>query len=344
MVTRRLLTALVALAAGGALALVSTLPRVTLSVVVKAESRTEGDDPLSQAITSVVEANADADAVAKTYCDQLRQHPMNQKYNMEAFLATCEQTFQRAIAKERAVALTADPAVYKTLSDLILHLHEAKVPLSKLETTIIHQPAQARMFQDLIRSVRDQPGTSYCEVGFAQGTRTLIGLQTLPPGVKAHVFESDEQEITVPIHDFLDQRFPERLTLYLGDSSVLVPRFLAVNPDVRCGAIVIDGGMDDFFLKDALVDFRDIADSRGHFVAIQVPGELAAAGSVAIALEAAVAKGTLSIHSVVRGDLRPTMAPTNDAEYYADTLVIARFNPLPASETGTESVEVPTRP
>jgi hypothetical protein len=132
-------------------------------------------------------------------------------------------------------------------------------------------------------------------------------------------------------------RYPERLTLFLGDPSVLVPRFITLNPNVRCGAMFIDGSVDDFVLRDTLVDFRELADfgPNGHFVAINVPSDLALASTVASAINAAVLRGVMEVHAVVRGGILSNMADIrtmNDAEYMANTLVVAKFRPLEATK------------
>jgi hypothetical protein len=136
----------------------------------------------------------------------------------------------------------------------------------------------------------------------------------------------------------LVRRFPDRLTLHLGDPAVLIPRFMTMNPDVRCSGMVIDGSVDDFTLRDAIADFRHLAEygHGGHFFAINVPGDEAYASSVAMAVQASEARGELSVHTVLRGGMIGSLDAIRDmstAKYFANTLIIGAFEPPASTST-----------
>lgn len=50
----------------------------------------------------------------------------------------------------------------------------------------------------------------------------------------------------------------------------------------------INGDLDDFVLRDALVDFRELANPAAHFVAINIPDDSRVALSISISIKAAV--------------------------------------------------------
>lgn len=133
----------------------------------------------------------------------------------------------------------------------------------------------------------------------------------------------------------LDRSHPDRLTLYLGDPAILVPRFITMHPDTYCSAILIDGEIDDFALRDAMVDLREVAHAgpTGHFVAITVPNDVLSATTLAASLKSAVNRGDFVIDAVTRGELSATLAAVqamDDGEFFADALIVGHFTEFKA--------------
>lgn len=126
---------------------------------------------------------------------------MAQEYDMGQFFMSCEQTFVRAIASERAVALATDPTFYASVSELNIHLSNNKVPLDRLQSSIVKEPAKTAILHKMMAA---QTGT-FCEVGFADGATSLMALQAMGGG-QVFSFEGEEQEITIPAHDFIDAK------------------------------------------------------------------------------------------------------------------------------------------
>lgn len=121
---------------------------------------------------------------------------------MSSFFMTCEQTFVRAIAAERAVALSTNPVFYESMSDLNVHLSGKQVPLDRLQSSIVKEPSKTSMLHAMMAAQRG----NYCEVGFADGATSMMALQAMP-GSEVFAFEGNEQELTIPAHDFIDAKY-----------------------------------------------------------------------------------------------------------------------------------------
>jgi hypothetical protein len=141
---------------------------------------------------------------ASDFCTQLRGHPMNEVYDLAEFLMTCEQTFVRTIGTERSISLMSDSRFYSEFSSLLVHLSDKRVPLERLQTSMGRQPPKTNM---LVKLLQSQAGSSssFCEVGFGEGAATMLALQNLPNS-KVFSFDGNEVPMTVPVHDFLDER------------------------------------------------------------------------------------------------------------------------------------------
>ena len=120
---------------------------------------------------------------------------------MVEFFMTCEQTFVRAIAAERAVALSTNAAYYEAMSKLNVYLSAKKVPLDRLQSSIVKEPSKTAMLHAMLAAQRGK----YCEVGFADGATSMMALQAMP-GSEVFAFEGNEQELTIPAHDFVDAK------------------------------------------------------------------------------------------------------------------------------------------
>ena len=87
-----------------------------------------------------------------------------------------------------------------------------------------------------------------CETGFGAGHSALLWIslstgaaKVLPHPIAIHTFDHGLAKYTIPAHDYIDERWPEALYLYLGDSYVTVPQMGDYYPDTRCDVIYVDG-------------------------------------------------------------------------------------------------------
>lgn len=108
-----------------------------------------------------------------------------------------------------------------------------------------------------------------------------------------------------------------------------------MHPNTYCSAILIDGAIDDFALRDAMVDLREVAHAgpSGHFVAITVPNDVLSAATLAASLQSAVNRGDFVIDAVTRGELSTTLSAVQsmeEGEFFADSLVVGHFTEFKA--------------
>jgi len=116
---------------------------------------------------------------------------------------------------------------------------------------------------------------------------------------------------------------------------------MTLNPKLRCEVLLLNGGMEDFAFRDAVADMQELAnhDAAGHVFIMDVPSDKGQASNVATTLKANERKGVLSVSAVLReGSTMSVVAlgKLTGAEYFAGSVVIGRFNPLPSA-----SAEVP---
>ena len=311
----------------GASAQSAMMPKVVFSVALTGKARDAAQPDLNHVITSIASDGQSGQSSAADLCNQLQGLPLAAQFHLDEFFATCPQTFERAIATERASAMGLDPAFYTALSDLTVHLSQKQLAMDVLARAVSKNPGRLNFVQRLMQ--QHSAAGDVCQVGFGGGKLALLALQTMP-NAKLWSFEGEESTVTVPAHDFLDAAHPDRLTLYLGDPAILVPRFITMHPETYCSAILIDGEIDDFALRDALVDMREVAQAgpKGHFVAITVPKDVLSATTLAASLKAAVNRGDFVIDAVTRGEMSASLADVQameDGEFFADALVVGHF-------------------
>jgi predicted O-methyltransferase YrrM len=92
------------------------------------------------------------------------------------------------------------------------------------------------------------------EIGFNAGHSCLLYLLA---NNESHitVFDICEHKYTIPCFEYLQSLFPNRLTLYSGDSVETVPLFYKNNIDVKLDLIHIDG---DRYNNIPKIDFDNV--------------------------------------------------------------------------------------
>lgn len=138
---------------------------------------------------------------AADLCGQLQNLPLAAQFHLDEFFATCSQTFERAIATERASAMNLDPAFYNAMSDLTVHLSQKQVAMDALAQAVSKNPSKLNFVQRLMQ--RHADAGDVCQVGFGGGKHALLALQNMP-NAKLWAFEGEESTATVPAHDFID--------------------------------------------------------------------------------------------------------------------------------------------
>lgn len=161
------------------------------------------------------------------------------------------------------------------------------------------------------------PPRYVCETGFGAGHSALLWIAlsvgpaaVLPVSVAVHSFDHGLSKHIVPAHDYIDERWPDNLFLYLGDSYVTVPQMGDYYPEVACDVVYVDGAMTN----------ETVTADLSHFRARAAPGAVvvlanARAGSEPLrAWEALVASQLLAWEGTV---LEAPLAPdTSDALVY----------------------------
>jgi len=93
-----------------------------------------------------------------------------------------------------------------------------------------------------------------CEIGFNGGHSTLQWLAA-SDDVVVHSFDIATYPYVLPMAAYINQTFPGRFNLYVGDSTKTVPHFSKTHSDVRCDVLVVDGAHKH---KIALADVRNM--------------------------------------------------------------------------------------
>lgn len=97
-----------------------------------------------------------------------------------------------------------------------------------------------------------------CETGFNGGHSSFMWLQA-NPNTTVYSFDIGEHRYSRPMADYLQQRFPGRLTVTWGDSTKTLPAFRKANPAVKCDVISIDGGHTNPVCLSDYNNFRQMA-------------------------------------------------------------------------------------
>lgn len=84
-------------------------------------------------------------------------------------------------------------------------------------------------------------GTTVCETGLGMGLGALYSL-LLCKDCQIYVFDNQGHPYAKATAEYLQKRFPNRLTVTWGDSTTTLPEFKKAHPDVKCDFVMIDGG------------------------------------------------------------------------------------------------------
>ena len=121
---------------------------------------------------------------------------------------------------------------------------------------------QYRLFYWLAR----RPWVStICEIGFNAGHSTLQWLASNDT-TTVYSFDVGIHGYTRPMAEYLQQIFPGRLHLIIGDSRQTVPRFSATNRHVKCDLMIIDGGHSYEVAFSDLENMRSLANKHHNIV------------------------------------------------------------------------------
>jgi predicted O-methyltransferase YrrM len=100
---------------------------------------------------------------------------------------------------------------------------------------------QARYFQQLL--IRESWVRNVAEVGFNAGHSSYLFLNSRPD-IQVTSFDLGEHEYTHLAKWMIDEHFPCRHELVIGDSRLTLPAFTTSQPDRNFDLIFIDGGHD----------------------------------------------------------------------------------------------------
>lgn len=78
------------------------------------------------------------------------------------------------------------------------------------------------------------------EIGFNAGHSSLLYLLSNSES-KLTIFDICEHRYTIPCFEYLQKKFPNRLKMFVGNSTDTIPDFQRNNPEVRFDLIHIDG-------------------------------------------------------------------------------------------------------
>ncbi len=87
-------------------------------------------------------------------------------------------------------------------------------------------------------------------------------------------FDIGTHSYVLPVKKVLDQLFPGRLTLTLGDSRKTLPGFQREYPEIKCDLVFIDGGHFDGIPEADFDNFRTMMNSTSSKIVIidECPG------------------------------------------------------------------------
>lgn len=89
--------------------------------------------------------------------------------------------------------------------------------------------------------VSDHTGTHFMEIGFNAGHSAEIMLRAKDDSVITS-FDIGQHDYVKLAAKYMEEEFPHRHSLVLGDSTVTVPKYVQANPGKKFDLILIDGG------------------------------------------------------------------------------------------------------
>ena len=168
--------------------------------------------------------------------------------------------------------------------------------------------AQARYLEQLL--VQKPWVRKVAEVGFNAGHSSYLFLKSRPD-VEVTSFDLGDHDYTHLAKWIIDEHFPGRHSLVIGDSGVTVPAFAKSQPDHKFDLIFIDGGHDfdvavadidncRLLATDQTIVIMDDLNPHDHWSAGPVRAWLDAQRDCLIAQDVLIENGVTVVNSVVR--------------------------------------------
>lgn len=184
-------------------------------------------------------------------------------FDATSYRGRCEREIRDSIRHYRGLALQHDAKYALAVQTMEERLGNEGYVRSEFGTTMYNKPFRA----SFLNRAASAPGgvKTYCEVGFGAGHSTLLMLNGLPE-VRVHVFDKGTARYAIPAHDYLDDRYPERFYMYLGDSQHTVPRMIDYFPGDACDLVYLDGSTSFEDVKADLSNFQKLTSNEHTLV------------------------------------------------------------------------------
>jgi predicted O-methyltransferase YrrM len=110
--------------------------------------------------------------------------------------------------------------------------------------------------QDYLRSLAGQPDVRLIgEIGFNAGFSTLSFL-TASPSLRVVSFDIGHHEVVGHAKEFIDEHYPGRHELIIGDSKVTILEYRDRHPNLSFDLVFIDGGHDFNTVSSDIANLR----------------------------------------------------------------------------------------
>ena len=123
-----------------------------------------------------------------------------------------------------------------------------------------HSQQVPNQVKDLIQLSIDS-NIHVMEIGFNAGHSAEVFLQNNPT-ITLTSFDLGSHKYVTPAKEYIDETYPERHTLILGDSTVTIPEYTINNPGKVFDLIFIDGGHDYNIANADLENCRKLANEN----------------------------------------------------------------------------------
>lgn len=174
-------------------------------------------------------------------------------FNTQQYAHRCKADIEDSVRRARGLALQHDPKYSAAVQAMEERLGNDGYLSTEFETNLYLKPFRTQLLTRIARG--PQPPQVYCETGFGAGHSALLFLNELPT-VKVHAFDTGLPRYVVPAHDYLDDKYPERLYMYLGETVYTVPRMADYFPSDLCDVVYFDGSLAFDTVKQDLMNFR----------------------------------------------------------------------------------------
>lgn len=186
-------------------------------------------------------------------------------FNSTAYDSICHQEISTLIRKRRGLAYQHDASFMGAVQLMEEKLANGGVFAHQFDNNVFAKPFRADF---LLKLARANPIPNvYCETGMGAGHSSLLMLNELPH-VRVHSFDSGTSAFSVAVHDYLDEKFPERIFLYLGESAQTVPRMFDFFPSAPCDVVYIDGSPSYEAVRADLMNFRRLVQATPNNVVV----------------------------------------------------------------------------